>query len=153
MPLARCGVGRGGGGWGLVTCGVIVVWVRVPEFEIYPIHIPGLLKNRPIHILDRPKCWPIHILPLIFYTHLLLVVDRYRSQFIEYQENKQPKKILWANKIYAYTGMSEKWGLSHTNQEKWGQSYTFCWKKGANHIPGSAEKEDHSARTSLLCHI
>ena len=29
-------------------------------------------------------------------------------------------------KIYAYTGMSEKWGLSHTNQEKWGQSYTFC---------------------------
>ena len=31
--------------------------------------------------------------PLIFYTHLLLVVDRYRSQFIEYQENKHPQKI------------------------------------------------------------
>ena len=27
--------------------------------------------------------------------------------------------------------MSEKWGLSHRNQEKKsGQSYTFCWKKG-----------------------
>ena len=29
-------------------------------------------------------------------------------------------------KIYAYNGMSEKWGLSHMNQEKSGQSYTFC---------------------------
>ena len=36
--------------------------------------------------------------------------------------------------------MSEKWGLSHRNPEKSGHSYTFCWKKGANHIPGSAEK-------------
>ena len=56
-------------------------------------------------------------------------------------------------KIYAYTRMSEKWGLSHTNQEKYGQSYTFCSKKGANHIPGSAEKGGFSARTSVLCHL
>ena len=27
----------------------------------------------------------------------------------------------------------------------------FLLKKGANHIPGSAEKEGHSARTSVLC--
>ena len=50
--------------------------------------------------------------------------------------------------------MSEKWGLSHRNQEKSGHSYTFCLKKkGTNHIPGSAEKGGHSARTAVLCHI
>ena len=37
-------------------------------------------------------------------------------------------------------GCQKKWGLSYTNQEKMGQSNTFCRKKGANHIPGSAEK-------------
>ena len=88
-------------------------------------------KNGPIHILDRPKCSPIHILPFDFYTHLLLVVRRNRSQFIEYEENKQPRKIS-RRKIYSYTGMSEKkkWGLSHTNPEKSGRSYTFFLKKG-----------------------
>ena len=45
--------------------------------------------------------------------------------FIEYQENKQPRKI-FERKMYAYTEMSEKWGLSHTNQEKSVRSYTFC---------------------------
>ena len=35
-----------------------------------------------------------------------------------------------SEEIYAYTGMSEKWGLSHMNQEKWGQSYTFVEKRG-----------------------
>ena len=68
-------------------------------------------------------------------------LKKYSSQFVEYQENKQPRKIS-ERKIYTYTGMSEKWGLSHTNQENSGQLqvYTFRWKKGANHIPGSAEK-------------
>ena len=94
---------------------------------------PWSLRNVTIPTLDRPKCWPFHI-------------------FIEYQENKQPHKIS-ERKIYAYTGTSEKWGLSHTNQEKSGQSYTFCWKKEAYYIPGSAEKGGHSARTSVLCHI
>ena len=36
--------------------------------------------------------------------------------------------------------MSEKVGLLYTNQEKLAQSYTFCRKKGASHIPGSADK-------------
>ena len=49
-------------------------------------------------------------------------------------------------------GCQKKWGLSYTNQEKLGQSYTFCRKKGANHIPGSAEIGGYSARTSVLCH-
>ena len=87
---------------------VIVVRVCEPEFRNLPHSYTRPLKN-------GPK----------FFTHLLLVVDRYYSQFIEYQENKQSQKSL-SEKIYAYTGISEKWGLSHTNQEKSGQSYTFC---------------------------
>ena len=37
-------------------------------------------------------------------------------------------------------GCQKKWSLSHRNPEKSGHSYTFCWKKGANHIPGNAKK-------------
>ena len=51
-----------------------------------------------------------------------------------------------SERIYAYTGMTKNWGLSHTSQEKSGQSYTFCfccWKKRANQIPSSAEKGAH----------
>ena len=68
--------------------------------------------------------------PLIFCTHLLLVV-RQISQSIQWISREQAaSKNLWA-KIYAYTRMSEKWG----------HSYTFCWKKkGTNHTPGSVEK-------------
>ena len=42
--------------------------------------------------------------PLIFYIHLLLVlvVDIYRSQFIEYQKNKQPQKTMSEKKKYGY---------------------------------------------------
>ena len=70
--------------------------------------------------------------PLIFYTHLLLVVDRYRSQFIEYQENKQPLKIYEQKNICIYCTGIQKSGAFHIQ--------IFCSKKGANHIPGSAEK-------------
>ena len=79
--------------------------------------------------------------PLIFIPIYSWQLDKHRSQFSEYQENKRPWYIS-ERKIYAHTG-SEKWGLSHTKQEKTGQSYTFCWKKRANHIPGSAEKGGH----------
>ena len=119
---------------------------------------------------DRNKQF-ISNIPRIFHRQnvdLFIYWDKYGSQFIEYQENKQPRKIS-KRKIYAYTGMlwagiSEKWGYSHTNEEKSGQPYTFCWKQGANHKPDSAEKGGgrgvgrgaaggggHSARTSVLC--
>ena len=122
-------------------------------FKTYPIHIPGLWKNGPIHILDHPKCWPIHILPFDllypffagYYTNI--IVNSCNTNRIS-----SLKKIS-ERKICAYTRMSEKWGLSHRNPEKWGHSYTFCWKKGANHIPGSPEKGGYSAGTSVLCHI
>ena len=41
---------RGGGG------GVRGVRGASQYFKTYPIHIPGLRKNGPIHILDHPKC-------------------------------------------------------------------------------------------------
>ena len=78
------------------------------------------------------------ILPSEFFyahTHLLLVI-RQITQSNEYQDHKQPRKI------YAYTGMSEKWGLSYTNQEKSGQSCTLLKKKKeANHIYLAALKK------------
>ena len=52
------------------------------------------------------------------------LLDKYHSQFIEYQKNKQCQKIS-KRKICAYTRMSEKWGLSHRNPEKLGHTYTF----------------------------
>ena len=63
------------------------------------------------------------------------------------------KMLAWNIRSKYSTGNQKTWGLSHTNQEKSDQSYTFCCKKGANHIPGSAEKGGHLARTSVLCHI
>ena len=121
-------------------------------FKTYHIHIPGLWKNGPIHILDHPKCWHIHILLFDFCTHLLWLLDKYHSQFIEYQGNKQPRTIS-ERKICAHTRMSEKWGLSHRNPEKSGHSYTFLLKKGCQSFTWQRWKGDHLARTSILCHI
>ena len=71
--------------------------------------------------------------PLIFCTHLLLVV-RQISQSVHWIPREQAaSKSLLANNmcIYqVYTRLSEKWGLSHRNPEKSGHSYTFNWKKG-----------------------
>ena len=78
----------------------------------------------------------------LLYTHYWLVLDKYSSQLIEYQDNKQPRQISERKKIYTFTRMWEKWGLSHTNQEKnWSVIYFLLKKKGANHISGSAEKK------------
>ena len=77
-----CVCGGGGGGWGVgggggggATVCLTGVIVACQYFETYPINIPCLCKNRPIHILGRPKCLPTFIYyPVIFYIHLLLVV-------------------------------------------------------------------------------
>ena len=50
------GGGGGGPGGGGSNLGVILVRICEPVFQDYPIHIPGLRKNGPIHILDHPKC-------------------------------------------------------------------------------------------------
>ena len=86
-----------------------------------------------------------------FWPTYCWLLDKYRSQFIEYQENKQPRKISeW--KICAYTRMSEKWSLLHRNSEKSGHSYTFC-EKGGQSYTWQLWKGGHSARTSVLCHM
>ena len=91
--------------------------------------------------------------PLIFFTHFLLVITQKITVNLYNTKRISSLEKSLSEKICAYTRMSEKWGLSHRNPEKSGHSYTFCWKKGANHIPGSAEKGGYSARTSVLCHI
>ena len=63
--------------------------------------------------------------PLIFVPIYCWLLDKYCTQFTDYQENKQPRKIS-EQKICAYTRMSEKRDFSHRNPEKLGHSYTFC---------------------------
>ena len=146
--MCVCGGGGGGGGGG-----VILVRMCEPVFQNLPHSYTWPVKKTDpfIYLIIRNVDLFIYC-PLIFCTHLLLLV-RQISHWIHWIPREQAaSKNLWA-KICAYTRMSEKWGLSHRNPEKSGHSYTFCWKKGPNHIPGSAEKGGHSARTSILCHI
>ena len=90
---------------------------------------------------------------LIFVPVYCWLLDKYHSQFIDYQENKKLRKVS-ERKLCGYTRMSEKWGLSHRKPEKSGHSYIFSLKKkGGQSIPGSAEKGGYSARTSVLCHV
>ena len=134
------GWGRGGVGRGVRgNLGVIVVWVCESVFQNLPHSYTWPLKTR--------THWYTRSSEMLTYSYTVLwsfvpiycwLSDKYHSQFIEYQENKQPRKIS-ERKICEYTRMSEKWGLSHRNPEKSGHAYTFCWKKkGANHITGSA---------------
>ena len=126
--------------------GIILVRVCEPVFRNQPLSYTWPLKNGPIHILIIWNVYPFIYCPLIFCTHLLLVV----RQILQSSREQATSKISeW--KICAYTGMSEKEGPFI--YQKLGQSYTFCRKKVASHIPDSAEKGSHSARTSVLCHI
>ena len=126
--------GGGGGGceWGgargVITWGWLWYGCTTQNFETYPIHTPGIWKNWPIHILDRPKCWPSHILPFDFISHLLLVVARYRSQFIEYQVNKQPQKI-YERKKYTHILGCQKSGAFHIRIKKNGVSHILFVEK------------------------
>ena len=121
-------------------------------FETSPIHISGLWKNGPIHILDCPKCWPIHILPFDFFTHLLLAV-RQLSQSTRWMPREQEApKNLWSKNIRIYRDV-RKVGPFIYESRKIGSDIYFLLKKGCYHIPGSAEKVGHSARTSVLFHI
>ena len=135
--------------------GVIVVRVCEPVFQNLPHSYTWPLKKWTHSYTWSSKMLTYLYTVLWFFVPIYCcLLDKYHSQFTEYQENKQPRKIS-ERKICAYTRMSEKWGLSHRNPENSGHSYTFCWRKGANYIPGSAEKGvgGHSARTSVLCHI
>ena len=89
---------------------------------------------------------------LIFVPINCWLLDKYHSQFIDYQENKKLRKVS-ERKLCGYTRMSEKWGLSHRKPEKSGQSYIFSLKKkGANLYLAALKRRGYSARTSVLCH-
>ena len=90
---------------------------------------------------------------LFIYCPMIWQLDKKGSQFIEYQENKQPRKIS-ERKIYAYFPVCQKSGAFHIQIKKSRVSHIyFLLKKRGLIIPGSTEKGGHSARTSVLCHI
>ena len=121
--LCMCSLGRSQTrGWWELT-GNFGTGVRAC-FEIYPIHIPGLWKKKQTHSYTRSSLTHLYTALWFFVLIYCWYLHKYCSQFIEYQENKQPRKIS-ERKICTYTWMSEKWGLSYTNEEKLGQSYTF----------------------------
>ena len=132
------GGGGGGGGGGKGNLGVILVRVCEPVFQNLPHSYTWSSKKWTYSYTWSSKMLTYSYTALWFFVSIYCwLVHKYHSQFILYQEDKQPWKISeW--KICAYTRMSEK--CSHRNPEKSGHSYTFCWKKGASHIPDSAEK-------------
>ena len=89
----------------------------------------------------------------LFYVPIYCsLLDKYHSQFIEYQENKQPRNIS-ERKICAYTKSQKNGAFQIEIQKNRAIHILFVEKKGANHRSGGAEKGGHSARTSVLCHI
>ena len=97
------GEGRGG-----VGIGGNLVWVCDPEFQN----------------IDLFK-----YCSLIFYTHLLLVVDRYCSQFTEYQENKQPKKFYEQKNIHIYRDVRNVGPFTYKSRKKWVSHILFVEKR------------------------
>ena len=127
-----CGAGGGGGGGGGYM-GYFGTGVRASISKPNPFIYLAFEKTDPFIYLIIQNVDLFIYCPLIFCTHFCWLLDKYQSnisQFIEYQENKQLRKISERNILCAYTRMSEKRGLSHRNPEKSGHSYTFCWRKG-----------------------
>ena len=80
-----------------------------------------------------------------FSTHLLLVV-RQISQSIHWIPREQALKNVWAKK-YVHIPGCQKSGAFHIGIQKKIESFIYvCWKKGANHIPGSAKKSTTKTR-------
>ena len=110
-------------------------------FETYPIHIYLTFEKTDSFMYQIVwNVGPSVYSPLIFCTHLLLVV-RQISQSIHWIPREQAaSKNLWT-KMCMYWDTSEKWGLSYIHPEKWvyhilftekrGESYTWQrWKRG-----------------------
>ena len=119
--LGRNSASEGGaGGGGVGNLGVILVRVCEPVFQ----NLPHSYTWPFIYLIIQNVDLFIYC-PLTFCTHFCWLLHKYHSQFMYYQEDKQPRKIT-ERKICANTRMPEKWGLSHRNPEKSGHSYTFC---------------------------
>ena len=116
----------GGGGGGGCNLGVILVRVCEPVFQNLPHSYTWPSKKTDLFIYLIIQNADLFIYcPLTFCTHFLLVITQISVNSCNTKRIKQPRKIS-QRKIYAYTRMSEKWGLSHRNPEKSGHSYTFC---------------------------
>ena len=133
----RVVVGEAGGGGGVGACnlGVILVQVCEPVFRNLPHSYTWPLKKRTLSYTRSSEI----MTPLIFCTHLLLVV-RQIMQSIHWIPREQAASKISEWKICAYTGMSEKVGPFIYQLRKNRSVIYFCRRKGANHIPGSAEK-------------
>ena len=133
--------------------GVILVRVCESVFQKLPYSYTWPLKKR-----THSYTWSSKMLTFS-YTALWFLYPFFAGYYTNITVNAcNTKKISslkksLSEKYVHIPGCEKKWGLSYRNLEKLGHSYTFCWKKGANHIPGSAEKGGYSARTSVLCNI
>ena len=149
--ILALGVGRGAAG----VTGVILVRVWEPVFQNVPHSYTWALKKR-----THSYTWSSKMLTYS-YTSLWFFVPFFAGCYTNITVNSCntcTKRISSLEKSlskkYVHIPGCQKNGTFHKGiQKKSGHSYTFCWKKGANHIPGSAEKGGYSARTSVLCHI
>ena len=143
--------GRGGGGGG--NLGVIVVRVCEPVFQNLPHSYTWPLKNGPIHILDHQNvdlfiyCHFIFLYPFIAGCWTNIAVNS-----LNIKRTSSLEKSLSEKNVHIQG--CQKSGAFHIGIQKNRVIHILVVEKGgANHIPGSAEKGGHSARTSVLCHI
>ena len=68
--------------------------------------------------------------PLTFYTHVLLVVDRYCSQFTEYMEKKQPQKIYERQNIRIYRDVRKVGPFTYKSRKMGSVIYFVVEKSG-----------------------
>ena len=102
--------------------GVILVWVCEPVFQNVPHSYTWPLKKRTHSYTWSSKMLTYSYTVLWFFVPIYCwLLHKYHSQFILYQDDKQPWKISeW--KICAYTRMSEKWGLWDIGKQCWPRS-------------------------------
>ena len=90
--------------------GVIVVRVCEPVFQNLPHSYTWPLKKRTHSYTCASKMLTYSYTALWFFVPIYCwLLDKYHSQFIKYQKNKQPRKIT-IQKICAYTRIPEKMG-------------------------------------------
>ena len=97
--MCVCVSGGGGGAGG--NLGVILVRVCEPVFQNLPhSYTWPLKKTDPLIYLIIQNVDLFIYCPLIFVPIFCWLLDKYHSQFIEYQENKQPRKISERNIVH-----------------------------------------------------
>ena len=95
---------------------------------------------------NKPLCLPSNPVTYICLMHVLYMstVKSNKYSLNQIPREQAASKNLWAKK-YTHIPGCQNSGAFHIRIEKnrVSHAYTFCWKKGAYHIPGSAEKGGH----------